>query len=106
MQWLGVPRRQTHWRHGPGLREEELGQLAGLVLLDLPDHDSTVLEHQHEVDRLVDLVDLLVWVVDPQKYADEALHENYLRRLSGHAAVACAGSAARLFSSYGSTSVS
>lgn len=87
LQWLGVPRRQTHWRHGPGLREEELGELAGLVLLDLPDHDSTVVEHQHEVDRLVELVDLLVWVVDPQKYADEVLHERYLRRLSGHQAV-------------------
>ncbi len=87
VQWLGVPRRQTHWRHGPGLREEDLGDLAGLVLLDLPDHDSTVVEHQHEVDRLVDLVDLLVWVVDPQKYADEVLHERYLRRLTGHQAV-------------------
>ncbi len=87
VQWLGVPRRQTHWRHGPGLREEDLGELAGLVLLDLPDHDSTVVEHQHEVDRLVELVDLLVWVVDPQKYADEVLHERYLRRLTGHQAV-------------------
>ncbi|MEO7980045.1 MAG: GTPase [Sporichthyaceae bacterium] len=87
VQWLGVPRRQTHWRHGPGLREEDLGDLAGLVLLDLPDHDSTVVEHQQEVDRLVDLVDLLVWVVDPQKYADEVLHARYLRRLTGHQAV-------------------
>jgi GTP-binding protein EngB required for normal cell division len=87
VQWLGVPRRQTHWRHGPGLREEDLGELAGLVLLDLPDHDSTALEHQLEVDRLVELVDLLVWVVDPQKYADEVLHERYLRRLAGHQAV-------------------
>ena len=87
MQWLGVPRRQTTWRHGPGLREEDLGDLGGLVLLDLPDHDSTAVEHQHEVDRLVELVDLLVWVVDPQKYADELLHERYLRRLAGHEAV-------------------
>lgn len=87
VQWLGVPRRQTHWRHGPGLHEEDLGELAGLVLLDLPDHDSTVVEHQHEVDRLVELVDLLVWVVDPQKYADRVLHERYLRRLAAHQAV-------------------
>ena len=87
VQWLGVPRRQTSWRHGPGLREEDLGDLAGLVLLDLPDHDSAVVEHRQEVDRLVELVDLLVWVVDPQKYADRLLHERYLRRLSGHAAV-------------------
>src|SRR5204863_269164 len=32
----------------------------------------------------VGLVDLLVWVVDPQKYADEALHRGYLRPLVGH----------------------
>jgi GTP-binding protein EngB required for normal cell division len=87
VQWLGVPRRQTTWRHGPGLREEEIGELDGLVLLDLPDHDSAVVEHQHEVDRLVELVDLLVWVVDPQKYADKLLHERYLRRLAGHESV-------------------
>jgi predicted GTPase len=87
VQWLGVPRRQTTWRHGRGLREEEIGELDGLVLLDLPDHDSNVVEHQHEVDRLVELVDLLVWVVDPQKYADQVLHERYLRRLTGHQAV-------------------
>ncbi len=87
VQWLGVPRRQTTWRHGPGLREEEIGELDGLVLLDLPDHDSNVVEHQHEVDRLVELVDLLVWVVDPQKYADQVLHERYLRRLTGHQSV-------------------
>ena len=67
--------------------DDEVGELDGLVLLDLPDHDSTVVEHRLEVDRLVELVDLLVWVVDPQKYADQALHERYLRRLAGHAAV-------------------
>lgn len=98
LQWLGVPRRQTKWRHGPGDTREDagggppgvdddLGDLEGLVLLDLPDHDSTAVEHQLEVDRLVEMVDLLVWVVDPQKYADEVLHERYLRRLSGHSAV-------------------
>ena len=84
VQWLGVPRRQTTWRHGPGLRDEEVSELDWLVLLDLPDHDSAVVEHQHEVDRLVELVDLLVWVVDPQKYADQVLHERYLRRLAAH----------------------
>ncbi|HEX4814753.1 MAG TPA: ABC transporter [Nonomuraea sp.] len=59
-------------------------ELAGLVLLDLPDHDSIELSHRLEVDRLVELVDLLVWVVDPQKYADAALHERYLRPLAAH----------------------
>ena len=85
VQWLGVPRRQTAWQHGAVVEDQRA--LDGLVLLDLPDHDSTALDHRLEVDRLVELVDLLVWVVDPQKYADEALHERYLRRLAGHAAV-------------------
>ena len=49
-----------------------------------PTTTRPVVEHQHEVDRLVELVDLLVWVVDPQKYADKVLHERYLRRLAGH----------------------
>ena len=40
-------------------------------------------EHRLEVDRLVELVDLLVWVLDPQKYADAALHDRYLRRSPG-----------------------
>ncbi len=64
----------------------DAGAPAGLVLLDLPDFDSIEAAHRAEVDRLVRIVDLLVWVVDPQKYADAALHEGYLRPLAGHAA--------------------
>lgn len=86
VQWLGVPRRQTTSRHSDLVAQEQR-DLDGLVLLDLPDHDSTAVEHRLEVDRLVELVDLLVWVVDPQKYADAALHERYLRKLAGHDAV-------------------
>ncbi len=77
LDWLGVPRR--HHQDDP--------ELNGLVLLDLPDHDSTQVEHRLEVDRLAGLVDLFVWVVDPQKYADAALHDGYLRPLASHAAV-------------------
>ena len=55
------------------------------MLLDLPDHDSVRLEHRLEVDRLVELVDVLVWVLDPEKYADAAVHDRYLRPLAGHA---------------------
>ena len=40
-----------------------------------------------EVDRLVQLVDMLIWVVDPQKYADAALHDRYLIPLATHADV-------------------
>ena len=59
----------------------------GLILMDLPDHDSTETAHRLEVDRLVQLVDMLVWVVDPQKYADAALHNNYLKPLADHSDV-------------------
>ncbi|MEX2290389.1 MAG: GTPase [Mycobacteriales bacterium] len=79
LDWLQVPR-----RHLVEARDE---QLDGLVLLDLPDHDSTVVEHRLEVDRLVQLVDVLVWVLDPQKYADAAVHDRYLAPYADHAGV-------------------
>ncbi|WP_277212466.1 GTPase [Isoptericola croceus] len=63
------------------------GISTGLVLLDLPDHDSVVVEHRVRAERLVERADLLVWVVDPQKYADAALHERYLRPLAGRSEV-------------------
>jgi hypothetical protein len=58
--------------------------LDGLVLLDLPDHDSTEVSHHLEVERLVGLADLMVWVLDPQKYADLAIHRRFLEPLSIH----------------------
>ncbi len=82
LDWLQVRRRHVVAEDGAVAHA-----LDGLVLLDLPDHDSTAAEHRTEVDRLVALVDVLVWVVDPQKYADAALHDRYLRPLAGHAAV-------------------
>lgn len=60
------------------------GARDGLVLLDLPDHDSIEAGNRAEVDRLVKLVDLFVWVADPQKYADDSLHTGYLKRLATH----------------------
>lgn len=61
--------------------------LSGLVLLDLPDHDSAAPGHREQVDRLLGLVDAVIWVVDPEKYADAVLHERYLRPLAGYAEV-------------------
>ncbi|MFX4271544.1 GTPase [Propionibacteriaceae bacterium Y1685] len=81
LDWLDV-RRRHQLASVPGKED-----LASLVLLDLPDHDSTTEAHRTEVDRLVELVDVLVWVVDPQKYADAALHDNYLKPLARHAEV-------------------
>jgi len=81
LDWLGID--QRHVLSTPGRSDA----LAGLVLLDLPDHDSTALGHRLEVDRLVQLVDLMVWVVDPQKYADDVLHRRYLAPLARHGSV-------------------
>ncbi|MHA7219824.1 GTPase [Arthrobacter sp. MDT1-48-3] len=60
---------------------------AGLILLDLPDFDSTAAAHRDVVERLARQVDVLLWVVDPQKYADAALHHGFLRGLASHEAV-------------------
>ena len=80
LDWLDVRRRHL-------VAAGEDSPLRDLVLLDLPDHDSTEVGHRLTVDRLVELVDMLVWVVDPQKYADGALHDGYLKPLADHAEV-------------------
>ena len=81
LDWLQIPRR--HALDVPRGQDD----LRGLVLLDLPDHDSTEVAHRLEVDRLVALVDVLVWVLDPQKYADAAIHDRYLKPLARHGEV-------------------
>ena len=73
LDWVGARTRHPLRADGPAV-----------VILDLPDYDSVERAHRDEVDRVVQLVDLLVWVVDPQKYADSALHDRYLRRLATH----------------------
>jgi hypothetical protein len=45
--------------------------------------DSVEPRHRVEVDRLLHLVDVVVWICDPQKYADQLVHEGYLRQLAG-----------------------
>ncbi len=84
LDWLGVPH-ERRMRRESVLDADHQAPLHGLILLDLPDHDSTEAIHQVEVDRLVRMVDLMIWVVDPQKYADDALHSRYLQQLTGHA---------------------
>ncbi|MEV6764148.1 YfjP family GTPase [Streptomyces sp. NPDC051105] len=81
---LGIPGRL---RRRPVHNPEADAQLRGLVLIDLPDHDSAVVQHREHVERILKLVDAVIWVVDPEKYADAVLHERYLRPLSGHAEV-------------------
>ena len=79
LEWLGVPPDRRFNR--PDDTDADLG---GLVLLDLPDFDSVNEQHRAEVDRLLQLVDLIVWVTDPQKYADQIIHDQYLRTFHRH----------------------
>ncbi|MFD3486047.1 GTPase [Streptomyces sp. NPDC058665] len=81
---LAIPGRLRRRPLAGGDGDEEL---QGLVLVDLPDHDSAVVAHRDQVDRVLALVDAVIWVVDPEKYADAALHERYLRPLAGHAEI-------------------
>jgi GTP-binding protein EngB required for normal cell division len=85
LDWLGVQRRHRYAR-ASALDEGE-SSLTGLLLLDLPDHDSVVSGSAALVDRLVKMVDMLVWVLDPLKYADASVHRRYLVPLAGHASV-------------------
>jgi GTP-binding protein EngB required for normal cell division len=71
-------------------RSGTLGSLEGLVLLDLPDFDSRETSHRREAERVLELVDVFVWVTDPQKYADARLHDEFVRLLSHHDAVTLA----------------
>lgn len=84
LDWLGIPPRHQVVRDSMLDTGREAKDLDGLVLLDMPDHDSTEVAHHLEVDRLVKLADLLVWVLDPQKYADAALHDRFLKPLAAH----------------------
>jgi energy-coupling factor transporter ATP-binding protein EcfA2 len=85
LDWLGVQRRHRYAR-ASALDSGETA-LNGLLLLDLPDHDSVVTASMAAVDRLSKLADMLIWVLDPQKYADAAVHNRYLIPLAGHAGV-------------------
>jgi GTP-binding protein EngB required for normal cell division len=84
LDWIGVLPRQRFIRES-ALDGDDEAALRGLVLLDLPDFDSIERGHRLEVDRLLGLVDQVVWVVDPQKYGDRILHNAYLKQFRAHA---------------------
>lgn len=86
LEWLGVPVSDQYTRSTlPGTSRTKLPE--GLLLLDLPDHDSMEVAHHQEAERIVELADILIWVVDPQKYADAAIHHRFIQPLAGHRAV-------------------
>lgn len=87
LDWLDVDKRHRYARASALDLERADASLQGLVLIDLPDHDSIQAMHRAEVDRFVAIADLLVWVVDPQKYADAALHRDYIVPFARHTGV-------------------
>ena len=85
LEWLGVPRRHRYARASALSGGEQ--SMTGLVLVDLPDHDSVLGHATDLVDKLVGLSDVMIWVLDPQKYADAAVHRRFLVPLAGHSEV-------------------
>lgn len=80
LDWLGVRERVV--------REDPIDPRAQkLLLLDLPDFDSVESANRDVAQRLAAQVDALVWVVDPQKYADEVLHVQFIAPHARHGAV-------------------
>ena len=75
LRWVGVDRVVGH--HDP--------RFTDLCLLDLPDYDSVEAAHRATVDQVLPRVDAVCWVLDPEKYNDRVLHEDYLRPLAHHA---------------------
>lgn len=83
LDWLGVePQRRLFRAQSPDAAADPT--LGGLILLDLPDHDSVNAQNRATVDAMIPMVDLLLWVVDPQKYADHAIHSGYLKLAADH----------------------
>ena len=71
LAWLGIP----------SVTSASDGRLGlPLVVVDLPDLDSVEPAHRATVDRLLPRLDAVLWVVDPEKYADAILHDAYMDR--------------------------
>lgn len=67
--------------------ENPPAELDGLVLVDLPDFDSFEQSNRAHAERLIGTADAIVWVTDPQKYADASLHQDFLQPMRAHAPV-------------------
>jgi len=61
------------------------GKLPHIAFIDLPDIDSIADWHRQMVEQILPHVDAVLWVVDPEKYQDEVLHEDFMRPLAAFA---------------------
>lgn len=55
-----------------------------IVWIDLPDTDSLEVEHRLHAEALIPVVDVIVWVFDPEKYRDARTHNELIRPLATH----------------------
>jgi 50S ribosomal subunit-associated GTPase HflX len=62
-------------------RTVQVEALTKTVFVDLPDFDSTFVDHRAIVDSVLSVVDAVVWVLDPEKYADAVVHDDFIRPL-------------------------
>ena len=69
---IGVTDRVPHGRH------------PWLCLIDLPDTDSVEVDHRQRVDALLPQIDSVIWVVDPEKYRDAAIHRDYVAPMAAY----------------------
>ena len=69
-------------------RGEMRTRTGGLILLDMPDFDSVTTTNRDLAARMMRYVDVLVWVVDPQKYADAVIHRDFMVPLAASGAQA------------------
>lgn len=79
LDWLMIGQRVSVGGNWP------LGEAT--VLVDLPDIDSDELRHRDIAERMAGKVDVLVWVLDPEKYADGVVHHDFLIPMAAHADV-------------------
>ena len=75
-------------RRAVGGRGETRTRTGGLILLDMPDFDSVTTTNRDLAARMMRYVDVLVWVVDPQKYADAVIHRDFMVPLAASGAQA------------------
>lgn len=56
----------------------EQGRFPDMAVLDMIDVDSMVVAHRRRVEELLPSIDIGVWVFDPIKYADAAVHKEFI----------------------------
>jgi hypothetical protein len=63
----------------------EQDRFPGLALLDMTDVDSVEVGHRTAVEALLPEVDGIIWVLDPIKYHDPVLHDEFIAPLADSA---------------------